>query len=106
MRGGDMQRRSRVAGILGSLLLNACSGSSGDQGPTATQKCEGFVDTWCGRAIGCLVELGSLTEPQRQSNLTACHDSAVTAAHCANAVAVGPTYDQCISETKAMPCSS
>jgi hypothetical protein len=101
-----MQRWSGVASILGFLFLNACSDSGGNQGPTPTQKCEAFADVWCGKAIGCLVELGTIPEAQRQGNVTACHDAASMAARCASAVAVGPTYDQCVSETNAMACSS
>jgi hypothetical protein len=88
----------------------ACAGD-GDDGGTASASnaavrgCEAFAQTWCGRAIGCLVELGTLTASDRAVNEDVCIDVGVASAQCERAVALGPTYDQCLEDIDAMPCS-
>ena len=89
--------------LIGGYFALGC-GDDGKSEPT--QKCEDFVNTWCGKAMGCLKELGTITEANYSSNLDACSRTGIAAANCGHAVSVGSGYDACISGVNAMACSS
>lgn len=98
-------RRRTAAWVL--ALAGGCGGDSGDgqAGSPATPECKAFVSTWCHRAVGCLVSVGTLSESEQAENLDVCVDVAIAAARCERAVAVGPSYDQCLAEVEVKPCS-
>ncbi|KYF55296.1 hypothetical protein BE08_33690 [Sorangium cellulosum] len=90
-------------------MVPACGDDSDDSTKSdediATAKCEAFASTWCGRAIGCLVTSGVLSGSQEAEALDTCVDVAVATARCEDAVAVRSSYDQCIDDIEAKPCS-
>jgi hypothetical protein len=102
----------RAAWTLGviAILATGCGGDddqddSGGGGGDAVSGCEAFADAWCDRAIGCLVELGTLTQADFDAQLDVCIDVGVAAARCENAVALGPTYDECLADIDAKLCT-
>jgi hypothetical protein len=92
--------------LVAGVLLFGCSSDSKDSSTTPVQQCQDFANSWCGHAIGCYVEVGRLAATDESSNLDACKRVAIAAVPCDKAVAVGSTYDSCLSEVNAMPCST
>ena len=97
-----------LKGILGwSLLLGLLAGCGSDDGQSKpVTQCQAFADTWCSHAVGCMVEVGRLPASEQSSQTGVCKDVAVAAAQCSKAVSVGSGYDTCISQIKAIPCST
>ena len=95
----------RVLGLFLSVgLLVGCS-SDDDRNP-AIDKCELFANTWCTHSLDCLVQVNRLTAGEKQGQLDACNRVAIAAVPCDKAVEVGPSFDQCLSETDAMSCQT
>jgi len=61
----------------------------------ASQKCETFIDTLCGRSEEC--EAGSGAE---------CSTAAATSLDCSTALGVMPSYDQCLDELAVLACTA
>lgn len=92
--------------IAAITMAPACGDDSADSGEdTVTAKCEAFASTWCSRAIGCLVTVGALSESQQAEELDTCVDLVFAAVRCEDAVAVSSSYDQCLDDIEAKPCS-
>ncbi|XYI02211.1 hypothetical protein ACMHYB_21520 [Sorangium sp. So ce1128] len=97
-------------GLIAAITMApACGDDSADSTnsgeDTVTAKCEAFASTWCSRAIGCLVTVGTLSESQQAEELDSCVDVAFAAVRCEDAVAVSSSYDQCLDDIEAKPCS-
>jgi hypothetical protein len=100
----------RICGVLrhgffALAALSAACGDDSDDEAAAAEECREFARTWCGSSIDCLVMVGRLPEAQRAANLDVCVDTAIAAAQCKRAVAIGSTYLQCLSEMQTMECS-
>lgn len=93
--------------VLGVSLFG-CSSKSKDSSPgqSPVDKCSSFAATWCNKALGCYVQVGRLPQSELATQVDSCERVAVASVPCDKAVAVGSTYDQCISETNAMACST
>ena len=93
--------------VLG-CMLTACGGSDENKStpPAAVGQCGTFVSTWCGKAMGCLVTLGTLTQADRSQNESVCVDTGKSAAQCDKAISIGTSYNQCLNDVNAMDCNS
>ena len=95
-------------GLALGLSFSGCSGSSdgGSSAPTPPEECETFIDDYCGRVAACVIQNNEdpgATEAQEE---TSCADAAKANLPCEKAVAVGTTYNSCITEVKAIACSA
>jgi hypothetical protein len=61
------------------------------------------VQTWCQHAIGCLAQYQKLNQEQE---IATCESQGNANARCASAVAVTTSYDTCLADVDAMPCSA
>lgn len=93
-----------MAVVVTGVFASAGCGGDDDDLPAPVAKCHTFARTWCGAAIQCAVSVGKLAEAQRAANVDVCIDTAIASARCKNAVEIGPTYDQCLSDIDAMDC--
>ncbi|HVJ16795.1 MAG TPA: hypothetical protein VM686_15245 [Polyangiaceae bacterium] len=94
-----------VAIMLATLV--ACGGDGDDEPEAgdATPECKALTDRLCNRAIGCMVMIGTLTESERGESLATCINGVTAGARCEDAIAVRPSYQQCLAEIDAKPCS-
>jgi hypothetical protein len=97
-------------GLIAAITMAPACGDDSDDSTnsdedTATAKCEAFASAWCGRAVGCLVTVGTLSASQQAEETDTCVDVASAAARCENAVAVSSSYGQCLDDVEAKPCS-
>lgn len=92
--------------MLGALALVGCSDDSESKPPQAQLDCNLFAETWCGRAITCVVEVGTLQQSQYQATYNSCVSAAEGAVPCAKAVGTTASFDQCLVDIDAMPCST
>jgi len=73
--------------VLAALLLGC--------GPSPTEQCETFVDTFCNKARVC----ESLPEAQ-------CKEAAGATVPCGKAASVSASYDECIADLDSFSCGS
>ncbi len=93
----------RYAVVFGLGLLG-CGGD--DDGKSAEQKqCEQFADTWCAKAIGCYEQVGRLPASQASEANAQCARVLKSAFPCEDVVAVGSSFNSCLSSINAMDCA-
>ena len=86
-------------GVGGAGVGGASSGGS----PVA--QCNAVFEAYCARSAACVVQLScepGMTEAQEHD---ACMAAVSGALDCSKAVAVGPTYDACLTKLGAIACS-
>jgi hypothetical protein len=87
-----------------ALAATGCGDDDDAESPAVT-KCHDFARKWCDTTVACLITVGSVTESARAANVDVCYDTAVATGQCKRAVAVGPSYDQCLSDINSMDCA-
>lgn len=92
--------------MAGALALAGCSDDGDDKTPPAVSKCNLLAETWCEQGLTCLVDLGMLQQSDYQPNDDACVRTAEAAVPCTKAVGAKSTFDQCLLDITAMPCST
>ena len=102
--GGSSSGGSNSSGANSGGTSSSAAGSSSAQTPA--EKCDTFIVTWCTKAIGCLVTVGTLPADQETAGVSTCETTADSGLHCSSVVSVDSSYDQCISQTNAMACTS
>jgi hypothetical protein len=86
---------------LGAIGSQSCGS---DPNP-AVAKCQTFLTTVCTRVADCAVQAGTITQAQRQTQYDSCISQVGGTLMCGKAVAVGATYDQCITDLNAATCA-
>lgn len=87
-----------------ALLVGGCSSES-DEPASAVQRCNDLEQSWCQRAVSCLIDGGTLMESDRAANLSECLDDSGMQLDCRKAVATSANYSQCLSDVKTMDCA-
>ena len=100
----------RWLGIVGlaSWLCAACGSS--DDGATqadaaAVNGCNDFVDSWCTVTTDCAVAGQVIEEGDHADEVSVCRAEAKTELGCANALALGASYDECLGDVEGLPCA-
>jgi len=72
---------------------------------TPPEECEAFLDAYCGRTADCIAQNGTDPGVSAADEKQACIASAKQNLSCGQAVAVGPSYNQCLADVKKIDCS-
>ena len=91
--------------ITAGMGIAACGGDDPSPVDVPEQQCESLAATWCQQSIGCLVTVGTIPETELGFSRDQCTDVAVATIQCSKAVSIGDTYEQCISDIRAMECA-
>lgn len=97
---------SRIALLLAVAALVACSSGASPSGLTArsasdpAEACRGLVSDVCAAVAAC--DAPEARDRTRQR----CEASAYQYIYCADATALGPTYDRCQAEVRAVSCGA
>lgn len=89
---------------LAAMVVTGCGDDKKSSKELAQDDCHVFGQTWCERSMTCLVEVGTLAQSEYATNFDMCTD--VATSKCDSAVAVTASYDQCLLDIDAMPCST
>jgi hypothetical protein len=103
-----------IFSILAGLAIWGCGAdtkshdgtTSGSNANDAVTKCKDFANTWCSQSLNCYAQVGRLASSQVANQIEGCNRVAVAAVPCDKAVAVDSSYDTCVAQVKAMPCST
>ena len=98
--------RGAAFALLPYLALACSDDDSGSSTQNVEERCQVLAQTWCGRAIECLVQLAAIEEGDESELRRICETATVAALDCSNAVRIDSGYDQCLTDIEAMPCTS
>ncbi len=88
--------------LLSALVLLGCNDEKTEK-EEAQDNCHAFSQAWCNRGISCAIEIGEATESERSASIGVCVD--MVGSVCGHVESTGATYDQCMRDVKAKPCS-
>ena len=97
--------RKLVWVVLGALAVLGC-GDDGGGSKSAPDKCVDFETRFCGRLADCSAQLMCDAGATRDEEYQSCMSSVRTSVDCSKAVSVSATYDACLSDISATPCSA
>ena len=94
--------------LWGFAFAMACSSGSGSSGGSgsAVAQCEQLAQQWCDKSVDCLIANGQVAAAERNQNVSQCLQVSGQQLPCQRAVAVGPSYDSCVSDISSMDCGS
>jgi hypothetical protein len=85
-----------------SFLALAC----GSEDPTAQDKCETLVSSYCARAVSCAERAGLLDDSYSATDLREdCELGWETDLACEDTVRVASSYGECIGDVKSLSCA-
>ena len=95
-----MNRLAWALVVGGALGVLGC-----DSGPSAEDKCQTLTTAYAARVADCMVELACVASANRDAT----YQQLITGIdammpNCSNVIGVEPSYDRCLSETKAVDC--
>ena len=90
--------------VAAGLPLSACGGEP--QAGDATAECNALAELACEHALGCLTKLGRLSRDDYEQEYDDCVRAVNRQASCDEAVEVSESYDACLEDLEAEPCST
>ncbi|HYQ41852.1 MAG TPA: hypothetical protein VER11_07785 [Polyangiaceae bacterium] len=91
---------------LGVLVLGCGGSDGGGSTSAASKKCVDFQESFCGLGASCIAELGCDPGFSRDDEYNACMSGIRSTLNCDRAVSVAASYDQCMTDIVALPCSA
>ena len=92
--------------VMSSFLVAGCSPSHTETCGAQCQQCKELIGTVCNKALDCLIANNTISASKRQAEYDGCMSSNLEDVPCSKAVAVGSSYNTCLTDIKATACAT